>query len=401
MAAFHPTRMPLLAVAFTWLITAASPAPASAHSQAVAADPPAVSLSGFVSASLFTQNALYGPGNGQSARFLELDQPERDAFWHGGDVRNTRVIVTATSSIEGWDLTGFLESDFFGGFAAGAFAREQALPRIRLAYVEGTRGGTTVRLGQDWAPIYGFVPESEMHIAFPLGYGSAGLIGWRFPGVFVEQRISAPDAPTQLSFEVAAMRGAWDDEDNPELPTAGQVALIPQLQARINVGAAETALLPWDAFVAGHYDRKDLRGLEAGDPDWLDGWAVTAGFRVEPDPVVILSTIYAGRAMGHHSGHISQFGDLRGLGGFVQTGIHLADRWSVWFFGGVDSVEEDELQAGDRTQNIAGDAMLRYAAGPLGVGLNWTVTRTSWLNDDRDRFSRTGHQIGLSTTFSF
>ena len=33
--------------------------------------------------------------------------------------------------------------------------------------------------------MFGETPVSLTHIAFPLGYGASGKIGWRFPGIFL------------------------------------------------------------------------------------------------------------------------------------------------------------------------------------------------------------------------
>ncbi len=68
-----------------------------------------------------------------------------------------------------------------------------------------TMNKTTIRVGQLWAPLFGVVASSYTHIAFPLGYGSAGDVGWRFPGIEVIQEMSPS---TRLT--LALLRNTWN-----------------------------------------------------------------------------------------------------------------------------------------------------------------------------------------------
>ena len=156
-------------------------------------DATSIQLSGFLSASLFAQDRLFAPGNGQNAQHVALVQDGPSPWWHGGDVRNSRLTlqVSAPDAMQRWASGGTLEFDLFGGFGGGgAFGPEQPLPRLRLAYVEAQREGTRIRLGQDWTPLAGHTPESVSHLAFPPGWGSTGVIGWRFPGLFVRSEVA-------------------------------------------------------------------------------------------------------------------------------------------------------------------------------------------------------------------
>jgi hypothetical protein len=357
-------------------------------------------VSGFVGTTLFVQDRLFDPGNGQNAQYLAFDQDDAD-WWHGGDVRNTRLAATmgAARLPNRWRASGLIEADFFGDFSPGAFGREQPMPRIRLAYAQLERGGTRLRFGQDWSPIYGFVPESVTHIAFPLGWGSAGLIGWRFPGIFLRHRLSGTDRRGGAHLHVAVMRGGWGDEDDPELPTAGQRALVPQVQARLDLKGHRQAEIPWEMYLAGHFDRKEIDA----PGEMVDGLAVTGGLRLTPGPLAFMVNVYTGRALGHHSAHISQFGDYTSTGVQGQLGLHLDRSWSLWAFGGIDTVAEDDLFPGDRSRNVMFDFALRYATGPLEVGANWMNVRTRWhappgMGADVEM---TGNQIALSSVLSF
>ena len=363
---------------------------------------PSVSVSGFVSATIFTQDRNFEPGNGQSAQYLpdaDLDEPR---WWHGGDARNTRLLLNMNGGqvLGDWNVSGLIEADFFGGFLGeGGFVPEQPLPRLRLAYAQIERGGTVVRLGQDWAPMYDYVPESVTHISFPLAYGSAGLIGWRFPGIFFEQSFPA-GGDVEGTVHLAAMRGAWDDAADPELASAGHDHLVPQLQARLSFASGAGAPLTWSAFAAGHFDQKRFPDAAAVDST-LEGWAATAGFRVEPGPATVIGTGYVGRAVGQHAAHIFQFGDLRGGGGFLQIGLDLGGPLGLWVLGGHDAVRRQDAAPGDRLANTKFAAEARLASGPLQLGLSWMHVRTTFLQAGDTDVTRLGNQAALSTRLNF
>src|SRR6266576_3116857 len=109
--------------------------------------------------------------------------PLGDHFPSTGEPWNVKLMRVLRTSPR-----GVLEADFFGAFSATPappFADEQPQLRIRFAYADLTNGRTTIRFGQFWSPLFGEVPVSVTHVAFPLGYGATGMIGWRFPGLYL------------------------------------------------------------------------------------------------------------------------------------------------------------------------------------------------------------------------
>ena len=119
-----------------------------------------LTISGILSGTLFMQDARFGLGNGQQANFVQTELAD---WWHGGDVRNTRLTF------------GFRGPRMGSGWRAGAtgnFSDEQPTPRLRLAYADLTNGSTTLRVGQAWSLLLGNIPVSTSHIGFPLGWGA-------------------------------------------------------------------------------------------------------------------------------------------------------------------------------------------------------------------------------------
>lgn len=73
---------------------------------------------------------------------------------------------------------------------------------------------------------------------------------------------------------------------------------MPQLEARLSAGRTVADDVPVDAFIAGHWDRKDLDGAGVDGDATLDGWAVNGGVRLRPGPFTIIGNAYVGHAVG-------------------------------------------------------------------------------------------------------
>lgn len=159
-----------------------------------------ITIRGILSASFYMQDALFGLGNGQKAQYVNQELQE-DSWWHGGDVRNMRLTLAFAGPTvsSNWKANGMFELDFFGPFASGGnFGDEQPLPRLRLAYAELNNGRTVLRVGQDFAFTWGNIPVSTSHIGFPFGWGTGGLIGWRFLSVQLHQTLTPAESKTPV-----------------------------------------------------------------------------------------------------------------------------------------------------------------------------------------------------------
>jgi hypothetical protein len=369
-----------------------------------------LSIKGFLSATFYAQDANFdgGFGNGQNAEWPTANYPSNKWF-NGGDVRNSRLTFAfdGPETADGWKMGALLETDFFGGFnGAGGFSQQQAIMRIRLAYTDLSKGGTTLRIGQFWSPFFGEVPESLSHIAFPLGYGSAGMVGWRFPGVFLYQKLTPKTAKTQMQLDLAAMEGSWNGPATGELnnQTFGNVGFRGQFDAKLNFFGKDGAGNAWKLYVAGHYDQKSLNGVGNAFPAQhgetsLNGTGAEIGGSYKIGPFLIHGNIYTTKADGQNFAAITQFGDIKDTGGWLQLGYDFTKRWSGYlFYGEVNANRSDVLQwvgATGRQKNEQEVAMVEWSLGQYQLGLEW-------LHDDLTLANSTklkGNQIAVSTRF--
>ncbi len=359
-------------------------------------------IKGFISSTFFSQDADFAFGNGQSAEFPKTEYND-NAWFTGGDVRNTRLDIGFIGpKLAKWKAGGLVEMDFFGGFnGGGAFSHQQPHLRLRLGYIELKKGATKMRFGQDWSPLFGEWPISSSHIAFPLGYGSAGYVGWRFPGFYIWQGLSSKDAPVKFQFQGGVFEGSWNGPGSPVASlSAGNVGFAPQVEARLNILGKG-----WKVYVVGHWDEKDLKGVGKIVPnppidDSITGTAFEVGAKFTPGNWLIHGNVYYGQGIGQQFGAITQFGDIASWGGWVQVGYNFTKNWSLYGFYGMEDPDNQDVLTwgGNRMKNTMYNLHLRYAFGPYWFGIEYLHDE---LKVGADEDSVTGNQIALSCLYKF
>lgn len=391
-------RFGCLAVAVASILAVAAPTPAHAQQQVRLGEGQTLTISGFISSTLFMNSGLFdGFGQGQSAEWAAVPaaQPTTDKTFLDGEVRNTRINFTFTGQpvLGKFAPRAVLESDFFGTTGGPPFGDEQPNLRIRLAYVDLTNGRTTLRIGQFWSPLFGAVPVSLTHVAFPLGYGATGMIGWRYPGIFLYHDLT-PGKPTVIQLQVALLEGS-----GPSVGTvgSGEASGKPQLEGRLNFTKRGRGL-SWTGYVVGHIDWKDTTAVGvAGDE--LTGSGFEAGGNVTSGKLTVQGNVYTGKAIGHQFAHITQQGDVKGWGMWVQGGYDFTPRWGAWLYYGMDDPDEDDSPSlvtpfRIKNEDIAG--MLRFRAGRYALGLEYFRANTTWDTGKAD-----ASQVAASVMYSF
>ena len=356
-----------------------------------------LTISGFISATMFTDRGRFAQppfGQGQNAQFSAQTQPGTNQSFTDGDFRNTRMRFdfAAQPVLGKWAPKATVEFDFFGAFTGGPpFGDEQPQIRGRIIYADFSNGRTTLRIGQDWSPLFAETPVSLTHIAFPLGYGASGKIGWRFPGIFFFQDLSAAGAPLTAQLQLAAMKGSGptapgNARDSTGGVGTGEASGLPQLEGKVTL-SRRSANLAWSAYVVGHIDWKDTTGT--GVPgSKMTGTAVELGANIAPGHLTVHGNFYYGKAIGQQFGHITQSapaqGDIRGWGAWAQAGYDFTPHWSFWAHYGLDQpdlqrfTQDHPTAALLRQASHVGDALLRFRAGRYALGLEYYRSVTQW-----------------------
>lgn len=393
---------------------AATPPPKPVFSSAPGVS---VALHGFINASAFSQDKGFTYGNGQNAEFpIPGSAGHVNDSLTGVDVRNTRFWLDFTGAKFGGDWTGGgrIEMDFFGGFnGTGAYAGSQPELRMRQAYMDiaNASTGTTFRIGQMWDLMFplDYIPQSLSHIAFPLGYGS-GVIGWRFPGAIWMQELNHGSEGTKWRFDMAVLQGSWNGPGTnatTNYQTAGNAGFKPQVEARLTAKGGN-----WQAFVAGHYSKVDLHGVDGLTPtpikSSLKSTAVELGGLWTPGKFIFKSVVYTGNAIGELFGDLSQFGDIKDKGGYLQAGYKFDPHWTVYAFASVSKPDENDVLRW-RAANTPGllknrqkAASLQYTTGPFDFSVEWIhANLDSTTTNGLGRQKTAGNEFTLNGNYRF
>lgn len=376
-----------------------------ASAQNVSSSGEGVTIHGFINASAFLQNQNFTFGNGQNAEFPLPPETKTDRWFLDGDVRNTRVTLgfSGPKLDNGMKVNATLEGDFFGGFnGTGGFSNAQAIPRLRLAYVDLVSGKTTFRIGQAWSPMFGNVGLSYTHIAFPLGYGATGMGGWRFPGLYIYHDISSSS-----KFTLGVFRNTWNaPQDVTNSQSAGQASTLPQVEARFDLNGKSGAGT-WNTYVVGHVDKKDLSGAGAkAANDSLTGWAGEFGAKLTTGPAMLQGNVWFGKAFGQQFGQISQFGDIKSWGAWAQGSYNFTKRWSGNLFLGMEKPKKSDVMASAAANNRIKDVIVVpsviYNQGPYGFSLEWFHGDLTTVAKPSGAESKTkGDQLAASVIYKF
>ena len=360
-----------------------------------------IKIKGFISATAFMQDQSFKFGNGQNAEWVNSSYAE-GKWINGFDIRNTRMtfIFNGPDLIKKWKMGGAMEFDFFGGYnGSSTFSAQQPMLRLRLAYMDFVHDNLRIRLGQAWTPMFGNVPVSLSHIAFPLGYGSAGFIGWRFPGVYSYYNLNDKDSPIQMSVDAALFNDSWNGTGATNFESAGNLGL-PQFEMKFNVKAKN-----WSIYLVGHYDKKDFGSIDSKEHDYLDGIAGEVGAKIKLNKFLIQGNGYTGKNIGQQFGAMTQLQneakDLSSYGAWVQAGYELTQNWSVYAFYGFENVDKDqakELFESPRTEHYLMIYMLKYSIGPTSLSIEYLNSKLIYGSLDEER---KGNQISFSGMYKF
>jgi hypothetical protein len=370
-----------------------------------------VAFHGFIDVTAFSQNRNYTYGNGQNT---EYPIPGSHGTLSGVDVRNTRFLFDLTGAQIAGNWTGgaHLEMDFFGGNnGTSAYSQQQPLPRLRQAYMvlDNPVSGSNIKIGQMWDLLFPLddLPESLSHIAFPLGYG-AGIIGWRFPGAIYTQDLNHGSDGPKWQLDLGAFEGNWNGPgSNINYLTAGNAGFRPQIEAKLHVEVAKE----WMAFLAAHWSQINLAGVGGTEPAPIkrqfSSEAVELGGAWTPGPWVFRGVGYTGKGIGEIFGDLSQFGDIKDKGGYVQGGYHFTPNWSFNLFYGLSKPNSHDVirwMGNGATGLLKVDsyaANVEYSVGDYSFALEWIRAILDSTTNGTNRTRTPGNQVNLSAYYKF
>lgn len=344
---------------------------------------------GIAGVSFYVQDTPNFVLNGQGP-LLATNKPG-NGFTTGADIRQSRFGFSVSGpKVLGARPKAVLEIDLFGLDSPGDYGEVSAYERLRLAYAELAWENTTLRFGQDHQLIIDIVPESIGHLAFPVTY-TAGMIGWREPGVGFFQRIPLGDS--DLEFAVQVMKSDWQSPyslgsfttatQNVDL---GQLSGWPGVEGRVKFNSEHLT-----AYVAGHWNRvegthqKDEQppltaNFYPGRGNW-DVYAGVAALQARLGRIFSLTVSgYYGNNLAPLLGEELQFppsyaGNILEYGGWGQLGFHVTPFLDITAVGGYSRLNaadlENALSIGGGAgilSNMVGGVMVRFRFAGFAFG---------------------------------
>jgi hypothetical protein len=363
-------------------------------------------MHGFVSGTLWLQDARYNNNQGQIALFA-VEQYKTDKITLGGDVRQTRL----NFSLAGPEVFGgakpkaIVEVDFFGSeefTTVGARADVSIVPRMRVAVAEIKKGGTTFQIGVQNMLTVGTIPQSLSHIAFPYTYG-AGTVGWRQPGIWAWHMLG-----DSFEFAWSVARAGWNTTGITNGFSYGVASGLPAFEARLRLIPSKS----FDMWLTGHWQTADRNGpgveQNKTTKTQIDTIVGVFGFKAAMGFLNLAGSAWYGKNAAPLLGNILQWPnapgpnatDVFGYGAWAQAGFNFSKIISLWFTYGLDHpLYSNAIQAGFvnlRNQNFV--TMFRIADGGFAYGVEYLYTRTT-TSGPADVLK--AQQLSLTANYSF
>jgi hypothetical protein len=252
-----------------------------------------------------------------------------------------RLVAAETAD---WLAAGTFEADLYGGGSANS-----PVPRLRLAFADLTRGGWSLRAGQDWDTFISVIPRSldfsTLAHQGALGLRRAQLRATRWFGEPGEHRWETRWALARTIGQDLDGGGTDDGVD----------AATPTFQWNV----LQHGPTGWRAGVSGHFGREmvDVVGSAARHERYdtwslIISWAAPVGERW-----LFAGSLWTGSNLDTYFGGVGQ-GVNRALGtsiaargGFVQAVFNPTSTWNLNFTAGLDDPDDRHLSPGMRSFN--------------------------------------------------
>ncbi len=360
------------------VIAGAALEPARGAAPAHPAEPPAPRVPVRLSGAIVSNTVI----NSGDANWLE--SPNVVGTAAGGSMtstmRQSRIGVDiGTMPVGGWQATGSLSLDFYGGTPGFVTGTVMGLPRLFTAIGRLEHAGTAIQVGQDQAMLAPRDPTSLAALAFPQFFRSGNLY-LRAPQVRVEQRVGGVTVKAGVVAPVAGDAGSA--YTFAPVAGAGERSQRPALESHVGFdrGHAEAAG-EFHVGASGHYGWIRQSGVvgtrTAGALDFL----------VRRRRVGMAGEFFASEDLDAYGAGVGQPGRARG--GWVEARLAAATRLSLNGGVGLDRRPDGAGAAGRRRNTSAfGNVILRLTPD-VAASLEYKWLQTGY----RSGSTRENHHV--------
>ncbi|MDE2317466.1 MAG: hypothetical protein KGK06_13750, partial [Xanthomonadaceae bacterium] len=131
------------------------------------------------------------------------------------------------------------------------------------------------------------------------------------------------------------------------------------------------------------------------------------GGQWKPGPWVFKADAYTGSGLGQVFGDLSQFGDIKDTGGYLQAGYSFTPNWSLNALYATSKLNHNDVVRwmGNGATGLLRSRQtgmnLQYSAGAYALGVEWLYGRLDSTTDGINRKTTSGNQVSLSGMYKF
>lgn len=280
----------------------------------------------------------------------------------------------------GMQTSGKIEIDFYGDYAKENKAKIQ----MRHAYFQMAWPDTGLSLlaGQTWDVISPLNPSTLNYTVL----WDAGNVGYRRPQIRLTKD-HLLSGETSLKFQGAITRTVGRDVLGPGATSeSGEDAGFPTVQGRVGITFPWLAAGATTVGVSGHVGQEEYDLSATGANKDLDSWSINLDWLQPINKwLTVKAELFRGENLNMYFGGIGQgvntttMNEIASKGGWCALALGPCDQWRFNMGIGVDDVDADDVNAGDRTLNRAVFGNAIYALNKHAeVGFELSHWRTDY-----------------------
>jgi hypothetical protein len=361
-------------------------------------------------------NAFYNTAASNNIDIPLLASPKAPGPVHnfGMTARQSRLGMRFQGPvIGGAQLSGDLETDFFGGKAALPNGISMDILRLRLAFGRLDWTNFSLEAGQDWAIFAPLNPTSLAEYAIP-ALSASGNLWIRTPQIRTEWHHELGHGRRFL-WQMAALDPNVGDYPvafaTLRQPQAGELGRGPAVESRVSF-TTPFGDRHAEVGVSGHWNpAKNVAkiGTETFARNFQT-WGVALDFNLPFTKWFALSgEAFGGRALGIFTGDIGQSylppgtpGEhgLGTRGGWMQAQFNWSALWQTNVVYGIEAPELRDLTSGARDKNQTYMVNLMYKFSPdVTFALEWRRFLTNYRNEQA--LNNLGDHVNLAIAYTF
>ena len=335
---------------------------------------------------------------GNFARWVESEATNDDDNKFNITARQSRFGLKLSGPEVGRAKTsGRVEVDFYEG---GSENKNRLMMRHAYFQMDWPDYDFSLLAGQTSDVISPLVPST---INYPVAWW-AGDIGYRRPQVRLTKGFEVGEE-SRLQFQVAAARTIGDDGPFGSTWDTGEDAGFPTVQGRAAwsfplLGGRKTTL-----GVSGHYGQEEYDLDESDDNEDLDTWSANLDLTLPLcDWLTFKGELWTGENLDAYLGGIAQgvnkttLEEIESTGGWAALSFGPFDQWRFNVGGSIDDPDDNDLNDGDRSQNLSYWGNVLYdlnEAVQLGLELSY------WDTEYKNQEDGDSVRIQSSLTYKF